>query len=485
MIFIVAALLYYQSSGHEGFTSYAKVPHFQNSWASWSPTMPPIAGRLYDPKSHMVSDPYPVPADLAKAPVSQPFGTVPPSQQRPAMTPGPGVTMAPRDAMAQIKDLMELDNKITLWLDAASQRERDTPGSLTPTQLQRRVILQGRLQDVRDQLGTGMITDSWKRVADELKELRNENAGWQERSPSLEEVYSFGRGADPSLFLSHGDYVKFYGIFSAGVLEMQGLTQPDPLQKVRLQQLQVMRQDLMDVSKRIGTPPIKMATAQLYLRQMLKVDQPLPSLYSIEPPPQEKCHESSVADVLADLRDLEWKLTVKYDPASQEVKRATAAMLDRLARGDVTPQEARTHVLALKMRAAPAPYSSVFGAMGAPLSMGAPLKMNGAMMFERPNEIRNSGAMLLETMDMTGPKHVRAHPTQKSEYNPKDLVSRATTLCKQIGEAFPRDAEALGCQKHIRDEMEAETVINTVCDRLRFSVPSVTPEQFGCPRRNV
>ncbi len=457
MMFIVAALLFYQSHAAEGFANYpGTVRHFTNAWASWRPTQTPIAGRLYDPNSTMVNDTYPVPADLAKAPVSQPFGSIPLSQQRPNMTPGPGTTTAPREAMAQIKDLRELDNKITLWLDAASQKEREQPGSLTPIQLQRRVMLQVRLQDVRDQMGTGMITDTWKSVADELMGLRKENAGWQERSPSLEALYEFGRGSDPNAFLSHGDYVKFYGLFNAAILEMEGLTQPDPLQKVRLQQLQVMRQDLMDNSKRLGTPPIKMAAAQLYLRQMLKPDQPLPSLYSLEPPPQElgSFFDESPLDVLADLRDIQWKLTVKYDPASQEVKRAAAAMMDRIAAGQLTPQEARTHIVALKARSNPVPYSMPLG--------------------------------MIESMNPSGPPHVRAPAGLTKKPITNTLIKRAETLCKQIGEAFPNDAEALGCQKkHVSDEMEAETVINTVCERLRFSVPSVTPEQFNCPKRTV
>ena len=432
MIFIVAALLFYQSHSVEGFANWpATVPHFQNSWASWGPRQLPIAGRLYDPSSNMVNDTYPVPADLGKSPVSQPYGSVPLSQQRPNMTPGVGTTTAPREAMAQLKDLHELDNKITLWLDAASQKEREQPGSLTGVQLQRRVMLQARLRDVRDQLGTGMITDAWKTVADELRELRRENAGWQERSPSLDEVYGFGQGKDPNAFLAHGDYVKFYGIFNAGIQELQGLAQADPLQKVRLQQLQVMRQDLMETSKRMGTPPIKMAAAQLYLRQMLKVDQPLPTLYSMEPPPQQQLLEDSPLDVIADLRDIQWKLTVSYDPATQDLKRATTAMLDQLRDGNMSAREARQHIVEMKARSSPDAFGS------------APA------------------------------------------YNPHDLVKRATVLCERIGEAFPEDAEALGCRKQVRDNYEAETVINTVCERLHYSVPTVTPEQFGCPKRTV
>ena len=65
------------------------------------------------------------------------------------------------------------------------------------------------------------------------------------------------------------------------------------------------------------------------------------------------------------------------------------------------------------------------------------------------------------------------------------MTKRATVLCQRIKEAFPKDAKALGCREKIDSEFEAETVINTVCDRLRFSVPTVSPEQFGCPHRTA
>jgi len=441
MIFIVAALLFYQSHAAENFTNYpGHVSHLNNAWATWSADKPPIAGRLYDPSTN---DAYPVPADLSRAPVSAPQGSISLTQQRPNQTPGTGTTTAPREAMAQLKDLHELDNKITLWLDAASQKEREQPGSLTAEQLQNRVMLQGRLQVVREELGTGMITDTWKHVADELMQLRKENAGWQARSPSLDAVYSFGQGKNPNAFLTHEEYVEFYGLFNAAVQEMQGVVQPDPLQKVRLQQLQVMRQELMRTAK----PPIKISAAQMYLRQMLRPDQPLPTLFSMEPPPVEKPLADSPLDVIADLRDIQWKLTVNYDPAAQELKRATAMMLERLNSGELSAQEARRHVVGLK-------------AQTGPTAVGTP-----------PTAIWGELSAQAARRPVVGPA-----PTDT-------LVKRATVLCYQIREAFPEDADALGCQKRVRDEFEAETVINTVCERLRYSVPTVTPEQFNCPRR--
>ena len=409
-VFIVAALLFYQHhAATDGFMNYPS-----HTWTSWSPSEPPVAGRLYDP-AKPTHDTFPVPADLSKAPVAQVQGSIPHSNQRPHMTPGTGTSTAPREAMAQTKDLHELDSKIMLWLDAASQKEREQPGSLTGEQLQRRVMLQGRLRDVRDQMGTGMITDTWRRVADDLKQLRLENAGWQARSPSLDALYDFGVGKPPNVLLTHEEYMAFYGLFNAAVQELQGLTQADPLQRVRLQQLQVMRQDLMENARKLGTPPIRMAAAQLYLRQMLKVDQPLPTLYSLEPPPAAS-HEDSPHDVVADLRSM------CSDPGAQH---AAKAMLNKLRGGEMSPREARGHVATMKAQSAPLAY------------------------------------------------------------DPKDLMKRAQVLCEQVGEAFPEDAKALGCERRAQNEYEAETTINTVCERIRYSVPSVTPEQFNCPRRTV
>lgn len=405
VVFAVAALLYYQSQeGSESFSNRS----------SWRPAQTPIAGRRYDPRTQA----YPVPADLSHAPVSEPPGSFPrPSvvgSQRPDGVPGAG--SLPREALAQIRDLRELDSKITVWLAAASQMEREQPGSMTSDQLQRRVMLQARLADVRDQLGTGLIVDTWASVANELRELRQENAGWQAQSPSIDAVYGFGQGKDPRAFLTADDYKAFFGYFNAGILELQGLAQPDPIQKVRLQQLQVIRQDLIDTQRRTGTPPIKMGAAQLFLRQMLKPDQPLPTLFSIEPPPLLKTFADSHTDVLADLQDIQWKLIVQYDPASQELKRAAADMLDRIRAGELTPQDARSQIV----------------------------------------ELRES-------------------------YHPQNAIQRASRLCRLIRQAFPTDADALGCRP-IQNEYDAETVINTVCNRLRTSVPTVSPEQFNCPK---
>jgi hypothetical protein len=352
--------------------------------------------------------------------------------------------------MAQLRDLYDLDNRITLWLDADGQKEREQPGSLTAKQLQERVMLQGRLAEIRDQVGTGMITDTWKAVSDETMRLRTENAGWQVRSPSLEAVYEFGKGKNPDDLLTHDDYVTFYGLFNASLNELQGLSQPDPLQKVRLQQLQVMRRDLMDTAAKVTTPPIRFSAATLYLRQMLKADQPLPTLFSMEPVSATNQLVNNPMDVLAYLRDIQLDLTVRYDPASQELKRAAAAMMNRVQAGEMSAQEARGHL-------------ATFHAQKGPVAFGT-----------------NPGANIRAGQNLTQ-RGVAPPVTNPSRQN---LITKAQTLCNQVRTAFPTDADALGCRP-VNTEYDAETVINTVCDRIRWSAPTVTPEQFNCPSKTV
>lgn len=422
-VFIIAALLYYQSTSLEAFAN---------------------------PSTTTGEDKAPVPADLNTAPVAAPTQTIPPGTHRPLNVPGPATATTAKEAPAQRKDLEELDNKITTWLDGATQREGDSPGTLTPEQLQRRVMLQARLADVRTQLGTGHITDTYRVVAQETLDLRRENAGWRQMAPTLEAVHDFAKGYRLDDFLTADLYAQFRGLFNAGLKEMQDLMQPDPLQRVRLQQLQVIRQDIESAERHSAPgipPPIRVASAQLFLKQMLKPDQPMPTLFSMEPNPATlPSHVESPADVIGALKDIQWKLTVSYDPAEQELKRAVTDMLDRLQAGAASRQEieaARNSVVSLQNRRSP--------------MAAAP----GALM-----GVSGFGSRKL--------------PIQ---YDPSNLTKRASTLCKQVREAFPSDAEALGCPKHrIDSELEAETTINVVCDRLRYSVPSVTPEQFNCPR---
>jgi hypothetical protein len=457
LVFIVAALLYYQSYSDEAFVG-------SGTSSTWTPAKKPIAGRQYNPAA---TDRYRIPADLSRAPVSAPEGSLPRSTQRPTGIPGVGTATGSREALAQLKDLRELDSKITTWLDAASTKDREQPGSLTPKQKQDMVRYQGRLAQIREELGTGMITDTYKKVAAETLALRNENAKWQKVSPSLTAIHSFGTGANPDVFVSQADYTKFFALFTAAILELQGQTQSDPLQKVRLQQLQVMRQQLNDLMKKGGVPPIKMGAAKKYLVQMLKTDQPLPTLISIEGPPQrpQDLLKNQFGDILREIKDMQFTLTVSYDPATAQLKRSLAGLMDSMAKGQVSPTDARSHLATLRQtRGIP----SVGRVMPTTYPKGLP---------KPPTQRPNMSAL------MQNPGY-RPPSLQLQKKPPTKLMQQANLLCSRIKKAFPEDAAALGCQP-VTDNFQAETVINTVCNRLRYSVPSVTPEQFGCPARNV
>lgn len=439
-LFVVVAMLWYQANATGLSESFRDLPAIR----------PPMSGRPYGAAGENDVDPYFTPADLNKAPLAGPPMAVPTSQTRPVTVPGPG--SAPKDALASAKDLEKLDVAITLWLDGAGQRENSQPGSLTADQLQQRVILQGRLRQIRDQLGTGMITDTYKIVAQETQDLQEQNAGWQQAEPHLAAIHEFGVGLPADAFLTAGQYTQFRGLFNAAVNQLKGLMQPEPVQRVRLQQLQVISQSLTDAERRFHPPPIKAGAARLFLRTMLRPTQPLPTLFAMEPDPATlPAPIQSPTDVIRDLRDIQWRLTVTYNPAQQELQRAIAAMLQRLQTGAATPDEvqaARNQVASMHAQSGPAPAG--------PLGPGATL---------------------------------RPRPTagvQPIAYDPTDLVKRANVLCKQVAEAFPHDATALGCPKSpATNEYEAETTINTVCDRLRYSVPDVSPEQFNCPKRVV
>lgn len=416
LVFLVAAALWYQatSAQSEGFSN---------------PPTPPVAGRPYGAVGELADDNARVPADLNKAPVINPIpnNTIPTTEQRPTAV--PGAPNAPREALATRKDLLELDNKITAWLAAANQLETAHPGSLTPEQRQRRVMLQARLGDIRNQLGTSLITDTYKTVANEILTVRRENTGWGRALPSLEAVHSFGKhAASQDAFLTPDQFREFTGLFHAILNDYQGHTQPNPLERVRLQQLQVIAQDL----KREPAPPIRVATARLFLEQAQKPDQPLPTLFATVPGFQSPevtataTHATRPDDIIRQLQDMQWRLTVTYDPAGQALKRSVATMLQRIqAEGMRMP----------------------------------PTEMEAA---------RTAVAGLQSRVDA---------------YDPADLVTRATTLCAQASEAFgPTDARALGCPiAPIKTQLEGENTLNLVCERIRTSVPSVDPRQFNCP----
>lgn len=433
-LFVVAALLFWQSQ--------------QQGLSEGYRNLPPIAGRPYGEKD--TEDPYFVPADLAKAPVAtSAAASVPAATARPNTVPGPAA--APRDLPATQKDLQELDMRLSLWLEAADQLENEHPGMLTPEQKHQRVIYMARTASIREQLGTGMITDTSRVVASEIADMRRENSAWKRRFPNLEELSKFGLGRPTDAFLDADEYREFRGLFDAAVNELKGKPQPDPLDRVRFQQLQIFQQDLI-AAERQGVPPIRVGAARLFLTQMLKPDQPMPTLFAMESAQQEKPHAESTADVLAALQDVEWELRISHDPADQELKRAITAALTDVRRHGATyaPHQvaaARARVAAFKTARAP-----VAAWPSAPWPTHASL--------------------------------------QKVDYDPSDLNTRAGTLCKQVREALgDGNAEALGCPvwgKHaIKTELEAENAINTVCDRIRTSVPTLDPAQFNCPRRNV
>jgi hypothetical protein len=308
-------------------------------------------------------------------------------------------------------------------------------------------------------------------VAQETADLRRENAGWGRLAPNLEAIHSFASHAAADAFLTVGQYAEFRALFDAALNELKGHTQPNPLERVRLQQLELIQQDLIAAEREFsgqksnashparrmppavtgptyaGPPPIRVGHARLFLQQSLRPDQPLPTLFALEPRPDQMptSNASNPVDIISQLRDIQWRLTVSYNPAEQELKREIAALLRQLQSGPtpIVVEAARSATAELTHRLSPV------GASVAQPTAG------------------------LATSNMLG-------------YDPKDLQKRANRLCYQIHEAFPRDAEALGCpppNKPIATDLEAESAINIVCDRLHYSVPSVSPAQFGCPLR--
>jgi len=357
--------------------------------------------------------------------------------------------------MASTKDLSELDSKIMTWLAAASQRENEKPGSLTPEQQERRIILQARVEDIRQQLGINRITDSYTTVANEIIYLRKENAGWQHQAPFVSAAFDFGKGVNPDALLTKTQYDQFFGIFSDAIKQYADLYQPDPLQKVRYQQLQVIRQNLIDTSSPTNPPPIRMGAAQLFLRQMQRPEQPLPTLYSINSisaPPDQPERTEQPATLPADVRDyiqnIQWELKMRYSPDELDMKRAAGALMDRLSVGPIEPAVARRYIVKMDTLRQPAPFGTIIPVTRAPVPMG--------------------GDLISNFTDM---------PASMSD---SPIIHGAKRLCYQIRKAFPKDAQALGCAP-VTTEYEAETVINTICTRLKSSVPTVTPEQFNCP----
>jgi hypothetical protein len=349
-IFVIAALLYWQA-GQQG------MEHFMNP-------APPSAGL---PRPDV--NPNSVPADLNKAPpVGTSTGNAPSSLQRPVGVPGAGV--APPSAMATRQQLMDLENRLQVWLDSAAQLDNEEPGLLTSAQRQDMLRYQGRLADVRSQLGTGAITDFAIQVRKEMEELKQQNAQWKVGgAPSMEQIMAFGQGRNPDGFLDTTAYGEFRSLFNGAVSDLKSQTQPNPLLRVRLQQLQVTALDLSRAEKQFSPPPITYEAARAFLRVMNRPDQPLPTLLSLTgPSPTLPLLAADPRDVIGALRDIQWRLTVTYNPAEQQLKQAIAATLQRLQNAP-TPADveaARGQVIALQSRTAPAAAAALPGD-GAPL----------------------------------------------------------------------------------------------------------------------
>jgi hypothetical protein len=380
-----------------------------------------------------------VPADLNRAPIAKPNLSVPSSFQRPTGIPGP--TSSPHVSLATPKEIKNLDQDIMTWLTAASQLERDHPTALTPLQRQQRVLYQSRIRSLREQIGTGKIEDTAAQINKETLALRDENAVWTKPVTSMDAAITFGSSKNPDALLDKASYKEFRSLFETGINELKGQSLADPLQTVRLQQLQVTEQELKEI-ERTSRIPIKFGAAKLFLQQMLQPTQPLPSLFSLDTQKSvgsgSRRHETDPANILPTLKDIQWTLTIQYNPGEQALLKSISEMIRHFESGKATPEDviqAREEITDLQNRRGPAPYSP---------------------------------------------------DAEPLTYNPDALIKRADRLCYEVREAFPDhgNAEALGCPKHQKniDQFEAETIINTVCSRIRTSVPTVTPEQFNCPK---
>jgi hypothetical protein len=218
-----------------------------------------------------------------------------------------------------------------------------------------------------------------------------------------------------------------------------------------------------------------MGAAQLFLRQMLRPEQPLPTLYSLDFLGGRSGFgltglDMNPDDVMEYLRNIQWKLTMSYDPADQEMKRSAASLMDRLRAGGISVTDARSAAVQMDSRMQP----TAFGSIGSPsMAFGNPGAISHFVGSGSSGPDSSTGLQGPATgFPLPKPKPVTLEGT--------DLIKGAKRLCRDVTKAFPRDAAALGCSP-INTKFQAETVINTVCANIRSSVPSVTPEQFNCP----
>jgi len=366
-----------------------------------------------------------VPADLNRATISRPNIYIP-AMHGPKPPGIPGPTATPKEAMATKNELAELDSKLTTWLSAANQRELENPASLSPHQRQQRVGYQARISTIRQQLGTGLIVDKSKDVSAEILRLRNENAGWQVY-PMFTDSSDFAPHISPTAFLSPEQYREFRGRMLAGLRGLQEYPQAEPLILVRQKQIEEIDSELRPVDAQGRLPPIRVRAARDFLVAMMQPTQPLPSLISID-----GIYEPNI---VANPLDIIRQVQIMPNPPQ-----CLVALANYLSTGKASFSE----VMHARSIVAEHEYSG-FGPSYRQGTQGSHGLGNG-----RPLE---------------------------------NMVSRAATLCKQVREAFPFDAESLGCPKVMpAHEPAAETVIYTVCQRIRETVPNVTPDQFYCPR---
>lgn len=222
-----------------------------------------------------------VPADLNQAPISKPVSVIPPaSGPRPPTIPGSTAQIA-KDALATRHELAELDNKLMTWLDAASQREVMNPSALTPEQREKRILYQARTSAVRQQLGTGIIVDKSKDVAEQIMTLRDENSGWQ-TYPSYVDTSTFVPQGSPTSILTTEDYKTFRGIMLAALGSLQANGISNPLDLVRQKQLEQIDAELRVTDQQGRIPFIRNGVATSFLKVMLDSAQPLPSLITMD-----------------------------------------------------------------------------------------------------------------------------------------------------------------------------------------------------------
>jgi hypothetical protein len=221
-----------------------------------------------------------VPADLTTAPISKPVSVLP--QPKGATTSIPGSTsITPKDALATRNELAELDSKLMTWLDAASQREVENPMALTDKQRQMRVEYQARVSSIRQQLGTGLIIDKSKDVVKDIMQLRTQNAEWQTYRTYVN-TDSFNPAGSETSFVTKDDYKEFRGIMSTALTSLKANALSNPLDLVRLKQLEQIDTELRVTDEQGRIPLIRVRVAKSFLKLMLDSSQPLPSLITMD-----------------------------------------------------------------------------------------------------------------------------------------------------------------------------------------------------------